>query len=232
MTTDNIEKPPRIFERPHQFVVIGLGNFGLSVARTLVEAGYEVLAIDADPQRIQNVVDEKMVTHAVVADVTNQNSLKDAGVDSSYDCGVLSISSDLAASIIATLLLKQLGVNQVIAKAADKVHGQVLQMIGADKIVYPEEELGERIARSLMSGYTLDYLGLPGDFSILEMYPPEKFIGKTLSELNLRAEFETNIIAVKEGEKVFLPHAETKVSENMTLIVIIHNDMREKLLGI
>jgi len=223
------ERKNRIIERPHQFVVIGLGNFGLSVARTLVGAGYEVLAIDADPQRVQNVVDEKIVTHAVVADVTNQNSLRDAGVDASYDCGILSISGNLAASILATLLLKQLGVKQVIAKAADKVHGQVLQMIGADKIVFPEEELGERIARSLMSGYTLDYLGLPGDFSILEMYPPEKWLRKTLSELSLRAEYETNIIAVKEGEEVFLPHAETRINENQTLIVIIHNDMREKL---
>ena len=129
-------------------------------------------------------------------------------------------------------LLHICSLTKVIAKASDKVHGQVLKMIGADKIVYPEEELGERIARSLMSGYTLDYLGLPGNFSILEMYPPEQFIGKTLSELNLRVEYETNVIAVKEGDDVFLPHAGTKVNEKQTLIIIIHNDMREKMLGI
>ncbi|MBM7625011.1 potassium channel family protein [Sporohalobacter salinus] len=180
-----------------QFIVVGLGRFGTSVATSLAEEGYDVLAIDREEDPIQDITDK--VTHAVQADATDEDSLKTLGI-SNFDIAVVSIGDDIQSSLLATLILKELGVEYVVVKAQDQLHGKVLNKIGADKIVYPERDMGVRVAYNLVTTNVLDYIELSQDYSIIEVLATEELTGKTLKELELRAKFGINVIAIKKGE--------------------------------
>src|SRR5690554_1017400 len=167
-----------------QFVVIGLGRFGSSVARTLAEHDYNVLAIDHDEEKVHLITDK--VTHAVQADATDESTLRTLGVKN-FEVAVVGIGENIHANILATLILKELGVPYVVVKAQDALHGKVLKKIGADRVVYPERDMGLRIANNLISANTLDFIEFAPDYGILEIIVTKKMIGKSLAQLQFRS---------------------------------------------
>ena len=183
------------------FAVIGIGRFGASVAQTLCTLGHEFLAIDRDETRIAAIAD--LVTHAVVADTTDERALKRIGVRN-FDCIIISVGDDIRTSILTTVLVKEQGAQYVIAKASDRLHARLLEKTGADKVVLPEHEAGVRLARSLVSGSIIDYLDLSDEYSINETLIPTPWIGKTLVELNVRNRFGVSVIAIRRGEDILV----------------------------
>jgi trk system potassium uptake protein TrkA len=176
------------------FVVIGMGRFGSNLARTLSSLGYEVLAHDEDAERIQKISDH--VTHAVVGNAGDDDVLRAIGVRN-FDCTVVAVSDDLQASVLITLMLKEMGVKYVVAKAQSDQHAKLLSKIGADKIVFPEKDMGMKVAQSLAMNNILDYIELSDSYSIVEVMVPKKWAGKTLRELNVRSQYGINVMAVR-----------------------------------
>ncbi|KXS42672.1 trk system potassium uptake protein TrkA [Candidatus Frackibacter sp. WG12] len=210
-----------------QFIVIGLGRFGTSVAATLAEQGHDVLAIDRDEDPIQEI--SNLVTHAVQADATDEDSLKTLGVNN-FDVAVVSIGDDVHSNILATLVLKELGVPYVVVKAQDNLHGKVLSKIGADKIVYPERDMGTRVAHNLVTSNVLDYIELAPDYSIIEVRATTKLVGKTLRELALRVKFGVNVIAIKKGDDINVtPEADDRIEAGDILVVMGKDEGLDKL---
>lgn len=210
-----------------QFVVIGCGRFGSSVAKTLYTLGYDVLAIDKDEERIQEISDS--VTHAVQADAIDENTLRTLGIRN-FDVAVVSIASDIEASIMATLIAKELGVKTVIAKAQNELHGKVLYKIGADRVVFPERDMGVRVAHNLVSSNILDVIELAPDYSIVEISPLEEWADKTLKELKLPTRYGINVMAIKHGENINIsPYADDIVHKDDILVVIGSNEDLRKL---
>jgi len=210
-----------------QFVVIGLGRFGTSVAKTLACKYYDVLAIDINEEKVQKISDE--VTHAVQLDATNNRALDNLGVNN-FDVAVVSIGGDIHANILTTLILKELGVKEVVAKAQDSLHGRILTKLGADRVVYPEHDMGTRIANHLVSAQILDYIELAPNYSVIEIKASERMYGRSLLNLSLRSRYGVNVVAIKRGKKIDIsPQAETKIKEKDTLIVIGSNDSLEDL---
>lgn len=205
-----------------QFAVIGLGRFGSSVARTLQSMGYEVLGIDTDEERTQALMDS--LTHVVQADATDENTLKSLGIRN-FDTVIVAIGEDIQASILVTLLVKELGVKYVVVKAQNDLHGKVLYKIGADRVVFPERDMGARVAHNLVSSNILDYIELAPDYSIVEVAATEKMIGKTLRQLDLRQRFGVNVLAIKRAENVIVsPRADDRITEEDVLVVIGSNE--------
>ncbi|WP_374720050.1 potassium channel family protein [Parageobacillus toebii] len=204
-----------------QYAVIGLGRFGSSLATTLHQAGNEVLAIDRNEERIEEYKDH--VTYAVVADSTDEEALKSVGVRN-FDAVIVAIGDDIQASILTVLILKELGVKKVVAKAINQRHGQVLYKVGADWVVFPERDMGERVATQLMSPNVLDYIELAKDYSIEEVKVHPSMIGKNLRELNLRARFNITVIAIISDGKVSIsPSPDRTIKEGDILVVIGEN---------
>ncbi len=208
------------------YVVFGLGKFGRSIATTFAENGKEVLAIDADEEIVQDISDT--VTHAVRADVTDEDALKSLGVGN-FDVAVVAISNNLQASIMATILAKEMGVDLVVAKAQNDVHKRVLEKVGADRVVFPEREIGVRIANNLMSENFVDFIELSEDYSIVELEVIDMWIGKSLKELNMRVNYGINVMAIKKAEQLSItPGPNLVLEENDVLIVIGSNaDLRK-----
>lgn len=205
-----------------QYVVIGMGRFGSSVATALSNLGFEVLAIDSDEQKIQEIAN--IVTHAVSADTTDEEALRALGVRN-FDVVVVAIGADIQASILTTLILKELGVPRLIVKAQNELHGKVLSKIGADKVVFPERDMGLRVAHHLISPNILDYIELSDDYSILEIKAPAQVVGKNLKQLDIRARFKCNVLAIKTGDSMNIsPYAEDIIHENDTLVIVGKNE--------
>ena len=181
------------------FVVIGLGRFGISLARELCDQGHEVLAIDVLEEQVQAVAD--VVTQAVAADARDPEALRALGVRN-YDCAVVAFSADVGDSALITLNLKELGVPRVVSKASSAVHRKVLEKIGADLVIFPEQEMAIRLARSLANGDILNFIELSDEFSIVERLVPEDWVGKSILELDIRAKWRVTVIAVRRGERM------------------------------
>lgn len=204
------------------FVVIGMGRFGTSLAMTLSELGHEVLAIDENPELIQNIADQ--VTHAVTGDATEQGVLKSLGVRN-FDVAVVAIGGSLEASILTTVLLKEVGVKYVLAKAQSEIHARVLSHVGADRVIQPEWEMGERVANQLSQTNILDYIELSEDYSIAEVSPVPSWIGKSLEEIDVRKKYGINIMAIKNENGVNIaPAADDIICDNDILIVMGENE--------
>ena len=203
-----------------QFIVIGLGRFGTSVAETLYSLGNDVLAVDYDEDVVQNISDK--VTHAVQVDANDENSLRALGIRN-FDCAVISIGSEIQASILATLLVKELGVKYVIAKATNSLHAKVLYKIGANRVVFPERDMGVRVAHNLVSSNILDYIELSPDYSIAEVVSPEEWHNKTLRELNVRAQYGINVMAIKRNNDIDVSPSADNIIEPGDIIVAIGN---------
>lgn len=205
-------------KKDKQFAIVGLGRFGTSVARTLFKAGYEVLAIDADEERVQKFSDE--VTHVVQADTTDETSLKALGIRN-FDTVVVAIGEDIQANILTTLLLKEIGVRYIVAKARNELHGKMLEKIGADKVIYPERDMGVRVAHNLVSTNVLDYIELSPNLSLVEVAAPRNLQSRSLAEANLRAQYGVNVVAMKRGEQIIVPPLPgEKIGEHDILIVV------------
>ena len=185
-----------------QFLVIGLGRFGSSVATALARSGHEVLAIDTNEEVAQKL--NGIVTHVVVADTTDEDTLKALGVRN-FDVAVVAIGSNIQANIFTTLLLKNLGVPFIVAKALNDLHGKMLEKIGADRVVYPEYDMGQRVAHNIVTSNVLEYIELSPNVGIVEIGVPRSLIGKTLIEADLRARFEVNVVAIKRDDQVIVP---------------------------
>jgi trk system potassium uptake protein TrkA len=200
------------------FIVIGLGLFGAETARKLCTHGCEVLAMDIRSDLVQQVAAD--VTHAVVGDGQDKEVLRALGAGK-FDCAIIAIGDDLAASVLTTMNLKELGVPYVICKAHDETHRRVLEKLGADRVVIPEQEQAARLARSLSSHNVLDYIELSEEYGIIEVPSPAAWKGKTLKELNVRAKLGVNILAIRRGGKINVsPGADFAFEEKDILVVL------------
>jgi trk system potassium uptake protein TrkA len=207
--------------------VIGLGRFGSSIAKTLYNLGYDVLGIDSDEEIVQSMSDS--ITHAVQADATDENTLKALGVRN-FDVGIVSIGQDIQASILVTLILKEMGIKFVVAKAQNELHGKVLYKIGADRVIFPERDMGIRVAHNLVSSNILDYIELSPDFSIVEITAIPEWYDKTLKELDMRVKHGLNVMAIKRNEDVLVsPKADDVILKGDILVVVGQNKDIEKL---
>lgn len=205
-----------------QFAVIGLGRFGSSVAKTLYSLGFEVLAIDSNEQRIQENIEH--VTHAVQADSTDEDALRALGIRN-FNTVVVAIGQNIQASILTTLLLKELGVPMLIVKAQNELHGKVVHKIGADKVIFPERDMGQRVAHNLISSNILDFIELSSDYSIVEIQASKQMSGKNLRQLDIRAKYGCNVIAIKGVQDMNIaPHAEDIIHEHDILVVVGDNE--------
>lgn len=203
-----------------QFAVIGMGRFGISLAMKLVEAGQDVLAIDNSEDRIQEV--EHYFTHAVVADASDEKALTSLGIRN-FDSVIVAIGSDIQASILTAMLLAHLGVENIIAKAINERHGQVLEKIGVKWIVYPEKDMGERVANQILSPNVLNYIEISKQHSIEEVKLPESMVGKNLKELNLRAKYNVNVIAIERSGDVIVSMNPDEALQKGDFLIIIGN---------
>ncbi|KKI92463.1 potassium uptake system protein [Bacillus sp. SA1-12] len=201
-----------------QYAVIGLGRFGTSVARRLYEAGQEVLGIDIDEERVEDA--SLYLTHAVIADSTEEKALTSVGIRN-FDCVIVAIGDDMQASILTTMLLKELGVNKIIAKALDKLHGQVLDKIGVDLIIFPERDMGERVANQLLSPNVLNYIELSKDYNIEEIMIPSNMAEKSLRELDIRANYHLSVIAIVTEDNITVSPPPDQIIRHGDLLVVI-----------
>lgn len=202
------------------YVVVGLGRFGYETARQLSQLGCEVLAIDLKSELIQQIAND--VTHAVVGDCCDKEVLKALGVGN-FDCAIVAIGDDLAASVLATMNMKELGVPYLVCKAHDDTHRNVLKKLGADRVVIPEKENASRLARSLASVNLLDYIELSEDYGIVEIPAPGSWVGKNLRELNVRAQLGLNILAVRRNGEMDVSPAADFAFDSGDIIVMLGN---------
>jgi len=204
-----------------EFVVIGLGRFGGSICRELTNLGMSVLAIDKKEEVVNDY--SEIVTEAVVADTTDESVLKNLGIRN-FDHVIVAIGDDIQSSILTTLILKEIGVRKVTAKALNEHHEKVLKKIGADQIVHPERDMGRRLAHNLVSSNVLDYLESRDKHSLVEIAVNQSFAGKTIIELDVRARYGLNIVAIRRNHDMIVsPQASEVILEGDILVVIGSN---------
>lgn len=212
------QKPTR-----KEFAVIGLGLFGGNLCKELTSLGVEVLALDKKLDRVQEY--SSIVSHVAELDAIDEESLKSVGIKN-FNCVIISLGEDLQSSILATLILKEMGIKQVWVKAQNEYHEMVLQKIGADKIIHPERDMAIRIANHIVSDKVTDYIELSDKHSIVEIIAGDKIAGKTLLELNIRAKYNCTVIAIKKSENNILisPPTDKEIANTDVLITIGSND--------
>ena len=209
------------------YLVIGLGRFGTQVARELCKLGCEVLVVDVSPELVSQISND--VTHAVVGDAQDKEVLRALGAKD-FECGIVAIGDNLAASVLVTMNLKELGVPYVICKAHDETHCRVLQKLGADRAIVPEQEQAARLAKSLSSRNVLDYIELSDEYGIIDIPVPGSWKGKSLKELNVRAALGVNILAIRRGGKINVsPGADFAFAEGDVVVVLGDNAALKKV---
>ena len=200
------------------YIVIGLGRFGSRAAKRLYELGCEVLAIDREPDLVQPI--SNLVTQAVVGDARDKEVLRALGAKD-FECAIVAIGDNLAESVLATMNLKELGVPYIVCKAADETYRQVLLKLGADRVVIPEQEQADRLAKNLSTPNVLEYIELSEACGIIEIPAPKDWVGKSLRELNVRAKLGINIIAVKTGEQIDVsPAPDAPITADDVMVVL------------
>lgn len=201
-----------------QYLVLGLGRFGTSVAKNLCHQGQEVLAVDQNKARVDDIA--PYVTNVVQMELTDEEALKSLDVPS-FDAAIVSIGSDIRTSILICVLLKELGAPFLIAKANDDLHAKVLNKIGVDQVIFPERDMGARLARSLINPTVLELMNLSDDYQIMEIRLPKSWAGKCLKELDVRRKYEIHIIAVNRDDLFIIsPDPEMALSKEDTLLVL------------
>ena len=210
-----------------QFIVLGLGRFGMSLAKTLCELGQEVLAVDESEELVNEAA--PYVTQALQMDATDETALAELGVNN-FDAAIVSIGQNTRDSILVCVLLKELGVPYVIAKANDALHAKVLRKIGADRVVFPERDMGARVARSILTPNVLDLMNLSDDYQIVEIHVPEKWVGNSIIGVNVRRHYGLNILAIhREGRFLMSPAPDLSFEEQDTLLVMGRKNDIERL---
>jgi len=213
-----------------QIIVLGLGRFGMSLAKTLSSVGHEVLAMDLDRKNVQAVA--PLVAHAVEADVTDETVLQDVGA-SNFDIGIVAIGGDIKSSILATILLKRLKVPYVISRASDEIHCNILEKVGADVTIMLEQQAGIRLAQSVTLLHVTDYMDVLPEYGISKIKPTASMVGKNMSELGFGAKGEKNVemLMIQRAKEIITnPGAKEKVLDEDYLFVIARHDDLEKLL--
>ncbi|MBP1156753.1 MULTISPECIES: TrkA family potassium uptake protein [unclassified Paenibacillus] len=209
-----------------QYAVIGLGRFGSSLAMELLNLGHEVLGIDMDEEAVEEMSDK--LTHVVVADSTEEEVIRSLGIRN-FDCVVVAIGNDIQASILTAILLKDIGVKTVVAKALSELHGKVLNKIGVDRIIFPERDMGVRVAHQLVSPNLLDYIELSDEYTIAELAVPKRLAGRSLKELDPRARYGCSVVAInKKSGVIIAPTAIDTIEERDIMVVIGTNEQIEK----
>lgn len=212
-----------------QVVVIGLGRFGSAVARELERLGHEVLAIDRSEQRVNDIAPD--VTHALQLDASDEDALRSAGAGE-FGTGIVAISTDAEPSIFAVMVLKRLGVPNVIAKAGSQLHGEILARVGADRVVFPERETGLRLAHSFNVPNVIDYLDVAPGFGIERIRPPKSFVGRSLGDLDMKTKLGLTPIALRRGQQVIVnPTRDERIADGDELILIGRDDNLDRLRG-
>ena len=211
-----------------QFAVIGLGRFGASVARTLAKMGHEVLAVDDDEEMVNSVAEE--VAYVAQANVLDERALKSLGLRN-FDTVIVAIGHEVKASILVTVMLKEMGVGKIVAKANDELHGRVLQKVGADLVVFPEREMGIRVAHSLVSRNIIDQIHLSPEFSIAEMVAPSSFIGKSLMESAMRQKHGITVIAIRRGDDLIISPDANQVVQKGDILLVIGSEAKLERIG-
>lgn len=214
-----------------QVAVIGLGRFGASLAHTLYSMGHDVLAIDTNERSVQNIASK--ITHAVQADATDEAILKELGLGD-FDVAIVAMGSAIESSVLTTIIVKKLGVRYVIARAENELHGTILDKIGADKVVYPEREMGISVAHGLTLSDVLDYMSVTERYGVAKLAVPSHFVGKTLSELGFGPgrKWEVAVLLIQRKKEVLVTPAEKEtVRDEDVLIVAGDDDRLEQLLN-
>lgn len=207
--------------------VFGLGKFGMSIARELSVSGAEVMVVDVDDEKVH--IASEFATCAISADVRDTETMNSLGL-SNLDIVVVAITSNLDASVLATILAKEEGVPFVLAKADGEIHAKILQKVGADRIVVPEKEFGIRMARNLMSGNFVDFVELSNNVRMIEMPVKDEWQGKSLIELDLRKKYKVNVIAIRSGNEVISnPEPDMPLQKEMSLLLIVEKQYVSKL---
>lgn len=216
-----------------KFIVIGLGNFGLNLARVLTENGCEVLGIDKNRDAVETAKD--IISHAIIADSTNREVLSSLPLKN-FDAAVISTGQEMAKSILISFYVKELGIKNIIARAISEDHGEILKKVGVTTVVFPEKDMAIRIANMLSLKNALDYLPFGRDYGISEVRPPQSFTGKTLMDLQIPNRFNCQVIGIKDdssetgGEKfIIAPKADSVIHQNSTLVLIGRNRDIEKI---
>lgn len=219
-----------------QFVVIGAGKFGSSVALTLTQKGHQVLMLDTDLAKVQEMSD--IVTKAIQLDATNDRAMRALGIKE-FDAAIVSIGrKSMEDSVVVTMMLKEMGIGTVIAKAINEAHGRILARVGADRVVFPERDMGIRLANGLVSPSIMDQLDMVPGYSIAEIKAPKKFVGKTIKESDIKSKSGLQIIAIKrmkpnldesgesmlEEEINISPYADNKIEKDDVLLVLGKDD--------
>ncbi|RKY39532.1 MAG: TrkA family potassium uptake protein [Candidatus Omnitrophota bacterium] len=197
-----------------QFAIIGLGRFGSSVAKTLSEKGYQVLAIDQDKEKVESIA--SLVTQAIQADATDEKVLRKIGIKD-VDVAIIAIGKSLEASILVTLILKEMNVKEIVAKAITEIQGRVLRRVGATKVVFPERDMGIQVANSLISSQIIEYINLSSEHSVVEIVAPSTFINKSLQELDLRTKYKANVIAIKKKIPSVTDKGDTEIKQEINI---------------
>ena len=209
------------------YAVFGLGRYGIAVAKELVNNGADVLAVDIDEDIVNSAIAD--IPFCRCADITDPEVIKQLGI-SNVDVVIIAMANNLEASVMSVILCKEAGVKMVIAKCADEMQGKILCKVGADKVVYPENESGIRLAKNLLSAGMVDIIDLSEDISVIEIPVKEKWVGKTLIELDLRKKYAINIIAIRNGEDILVNvDPNVQLSKEMQLVVIINKTNINKL---
>lgn len=208
--------------RKKQYIVFGLGRFGSSLAQTLCRMGHEVLAVDNDIERINEV--SPFVTHAVQADATDEETMTSLGVRN-FDAAVVSIGESVRDSILVSLLCKEKGVPYVVAKATDELHAKVLRKVGVDRVVFPERDMGERVAKSLASPGVLDLMNLTDDDLLADIVLPASWADKSIQTIDVRRKYHVSILAIHRGGSMLMNlSADTVLQSGDALVLLGHKD--------
>lgn len=182
-----------------QYVVFGAGKFGGSIAVTLQQLGCDVILVDKNPELIQELADE--VSYAICADVEDTEAFEELGLKN-VDGAIVAITENLEASIVTTMMCHEMGIPRILAKAKSRMHEKILRSVGAHKVIYPETEMGRRVAKYLVADNFADWIELSPYFSLVEMDVPAQWCGKSLIELQIREKYHVNVIGIKDGDKV------------------------------
>lgn len=204
-----------------EFVIFGSGEFGTNVAKTLANSGATVMVVDKDAGKLETIAD--FVTHSVCADATNPEAMKQLGIRN-YDGAIVSIGRSLEASVLITMQLKEMGVPYIMVKAATDIEGRILARVGADKVIFPDRQMGIRIANEIMNGNYFEAIELSEEYSIVDIPVPGSWKGKTLQEINIRSQYGVNVIGVRSLEETDInPSADRVLLGEDILIILGHN---------
>ena len=209
------------------YIVIGLGRFGAEMAVKLYECGEDVLAVDTDESLVDKIADR--VTRAVAADAKDVDVLKKLGAGN-FDRAVVAVGSDLAASALITMNLKSLGVPYILCKAHDDTYREILEKLGATRVIIPEREMADKLSLGLTSAGIMEYIEISDEYGIVEMAPPEAWIGKCIRNLDLRRKYNANVIALRQGDELCIPpDIDAELDENTTLVMLGSYEMINSL---